>query len=160
MAEDETARDNLQGANDAGVKVGVYYYTQAITEAEALEEADAVLELIASYQIDCPVVIDVEKVSASTGSMNALDAATRTQIVKTFCERIKAAGYRPMIYHNLEMGAVLLNIKELEEYDKWIADYGDYLYFPYKFKCWQYSLKGTVNGIEGDVALDLSVSTE
>ena len=53
---------------------------------------------------------------------------------------------------------MLLNMAELEEYDKWIADYGDYLYFPYKFKCWQYSLKGTVNGIEGDVALDLSVS--
>ncbi len=156
MAEDETARDNLQGANDAGVKVGVYYYTQAITEAEALEEADAVLELIASYQIDCPVVIDVEKVSASTGRMNALDAATRTQIVKTFCERIKAAGYRPMIYHNLEMGAVLLNIKELEEYDKWFAYYKNELYYPYAYRVWQYSDKGRVQGISGDVDLNIA----
>lgn len=156
LVEDATAAANLQGANEAGVKVGVYFYTQAITREEALEEAQLVMDLIEPYQIDCPVVIDVEKVSNADGRMNGIDPALRTEIVKTFCEAVAAAGYKPMVYHNLEMGALMLNLEELEEYDKWFAYYKQEMYYPYAYDIWQYSDKGHVNGINGAVDLNIA----
>ena len=136
LMEDENARTNLEGANAAGIKTGVYFYTQAITVDEAVEEAKMVLELIAPYKIECPVVIDVEKVSQSGGRMNALDAKTRTEVVKAFCDTVSKAGYRPMIYHNLEMGALMLDIEQLEDYEKWFAYYNPEFYYPYAYQVW------------------------
>ena len=158
LMEDPTARENLQGANAAGIKTGVYFYTQAITEAEAREEVDMILEIVRPYQIDCPIVIDVERVSSSDARMNKLDAETRTRIVKTFCDAVAEAGYRPMIYHNLEMAAVLLDVSQLEAYDKWFAYYNSDLYYPYAYQVWQYSDKGQVQGISGNV--DVNVAFE
>ena len=156
LMEDENARTNLEGANAAGIKTGVYFYTQAITVDEAVEEAKMVLELIAPYKIECPVVIDVEKVSQSGGRMNALDAKTRTEVVKAFCDTVSKAGYRPMIYHNLEMGALMLDIEQLEDYEKWFAYYNPEFYYPYAYQVWQYSDKGRVQGISGDVDMNIA----
>lgn len=156
LVTDDTAEANIKGANEAGIKTGVYFYTQAITEAEILEEAQLVLDLIKPYRIDCPVVIDVERTAAEDGRMNALGVQERTQLVKLFCETIAAAGYQPMVYHNLEMGAVLLDVEQLEEYDKWFAYYKVEMYYPYAYKVWQYSDKGRVRGISGDVDLDIA----
>ncbi|MBR4734077.1 MAG: glycoside hydrolase family 25 protein [Lachnospiraceae bacterium] len=158
LVEDPSARDNLKGANDAGIKTGVYFYTQAITEAEAKEEVNMLLGIIKPYRIDCPVVIDVERVANSSARMNKLDKKTRTKIVKAFCEAVKTGGYRPMIYCNLEMAAVMLDIAELEEYDKWFAFYTPEFYYPYAYRVWQYSDKGKVQGIAGDV--DMNVAFE
>ena len=77
-----------------------------------------------------------------------------------FCAKIHKAGYDPVIFANTAAFNMLLNMAELEKYGKWLSDYGDYLYFPYKFSYWQYSIKGTVPGIDGDVALDLHVTVE
>ena len=156
LMEDELARANLQGANEAGVKAGVYFYTQAITKEEAVEEANMVLDIIAPYQIDCPVVIDVERVSTASGRMNLIDEQTRTEVVKTFCETVANAGYRPMIYHNLEMGTLLLNIEQLEAYEKWFAYYNTDFYYPYAYQVWQYSDKGKVQGIAGNVDMNIA----
>ena len=156
LVADATAEENLKGANEAGIKTGVYFYTQAITEDEAREEARMVLETIAPYRIDCPVVIDVEKVSKAEGRMNALSSAERTKIVRVFCEIIKQAGYRPMVYHNMEMGALLLELDQLEDYDKWFAYYRPEMYYPYAYKIWQYSDKGSVAGISGNVDLNIA----
>ena len=158
LVEDPSAKDNLKGANDAGIKTGVYFYTQAITEAEAKEEVNMLLGIIKPYRIDCPVVIDVERVANSSARMNKLDKKTRTKIVKAFCEAVKTGGYRPMIYCNLEMAAVMLDIAELEEYDKWFAFYTPEFYYPYAYRVWQYSDKGKVQGIAGDV--DMNVAFE
>ncbi len=158
LVEDPNARENLQGANDAGIKTGAYFYTQAISEAEALEEVQLIIDVISQYRIDCPVVIDVEKVSSAGARMNKLDVERRTGIVKVFCDAVAAAGYKPMIYHNLEMGAVLLDVSQLEEYDKWFAYYKNELYYPYEYKVWQYSDKARVDGIAGDV--DVNVAFE
>ena len=156
LMTDDCAEDNLKGANAAGIKVGVYFYTQAITREEALEEADLVIDLIRPYRIDCPVVIDVEKVSSAGGRMNKLEPAQRTEFVKVFCERIKEAGYRPMIYHNLEMGALMLDLEQLEEYDKWFAYYKTEFYYPYDYKVWQYSDKGKVDGVASSVDMNIA----
>lgn len=153
---DEKFQDNIAGANAAGVKVGVYFFTQAVTVEEAIEEADFVLEQIAPYQVDYPVVFDVEKVSEPTARMNLISAEERTAITKAFCDRIQEAGYHTLIYGNMEMFAVLLDFKQLEAYDKWYAYYDSAVYFPYDYEVWQYSEKGKVDGISTDVDLNIA----
>lgn len=156
LVEDENFEANITGAIAAGIKVGVYFYSQAIDETELREEADLVLEKIAPYKIDCPVVFDVEKVAGDDGRMNKLSVEERTNLTRLFCEIIADAGYKPMIYHNTEMGALMLGLESLEEYDKWFAAYSDKFYYPYEYKIWQYSQKGTVQGIKGEVDLNIS----
>ena len=156
LVEDEYFEQNVQGALGAGIKVGVYIYSQAINEEEILEEANLVLEKIAPYKIECPVVFDVEKVSGSNGRMNALSLEERTNLTLLFCQTIENAGYKPMIYHNMEMGALMLDLETLEDYDKWFAYYNPDFYYPYEYKIWQYSHKGSVKGIQGEVDLNIS----
>jgi len=156
LVEDEMFEENIEGALAAGLKVGVYVYSQAITEEELLEEANLVLEKVAPYQIQCPIVYDVEKVSGSTARMNNISVEERTAFATLFCQTVEAAGYRSMIYHNLEMGALMLNLSELENYSKWFAYYSDDMYYPYAYDIWQYSSKGTVAGIKGNVDLNIS----
>lgn len=156
LVEDTKFEENVQGALDAGIKVGVYCYSQAVTEEELLEEANLILQKIAPYDIDCPVVYDVEMVSGAHGRMNDLTVEERTNLTILFCETIQNAGYKPMIYHNMEMAALRLQFEALEEYDKWFAYYNKNFYFPYEYDVWQYSEKGQVNGIKGDVDLNIS----
>lgn len=156
LMEDEYFEDNIKGALGAGIKVGVYFYSQAVNEQELLEEANFVLEKISPYKVECPVVYDVEKVSGADGRMNNLTVEERTKLTLLFCQTIENAGYQPMIYHNMEMGAMMLDLASLEQYDKWFAYFNQDLYYPYEYKVWQYSEKGVVNGIEGDVDLNIS----
>ena len=156
ILEDETFETNISGALKNDIDVGVYFFTQAMSEEEAEEEAEFVIESIAPYKVTYPVVIDVEAVTSTNARGNDLTSAERTKYCITFCEKIKEAGYTPMIYGNLKTFMLLLNIEELEEYDKWFAYYDDMYYFPYDFKIWQYTNKGKVSGIKGDVDLNIS----
>ncbi len=113
LVEDETFQTNIQGALAHGIKVGVYFFSQAVTEAEAVEEANFVLERIAPYQIDCPVVFDVEKVGSSTARMNQLTPQERTNVTIAFLDTIEAAGYKSMFYHNMETALLLLELERL-----------------------------------------------
>jgi len=115
-----------------------------------------VLDLIAPYRIDCPVVIDVEKVSKAGARMNALSPKERTDIVLTFCEMIEQAGYQPMVYYNMEMATLMLETERLEQYDKWFAYYRTDLYYPYEYLIWQYSDKGQVAGISENVDMNIA----
>ena len=156
LLEDDRFEENIQAALAAGIKVGVYFYSQAVNETEVLEEAQFVLEKIAPYKIDCPVVFDVEKVSGEDARMNRLSKEERTALTVLFCQTIENAGYKPMIYYNTEMGAMMLQLEALEEYDKWFAAYTDDFYYPYAYRIWQYSQTGKVQGIQGNVDLNIS----
>lgn len=156
---DETFHKNAENALAAGVQIGAYFFSQAVTEAEAVEEAQFVLEQIAPYHITYPVVFDVEKVSDKSGRMNQISVEERTHITAVFCETMKEAGYAPMIYGNMEMFSVLLDLEPLEQYDKWYAYYDPTLYYPYDYKIWQYSEKGRVAGIKEPVDLNISFQT-
>ncbi|MBQ7919394.1 MAG: glycoside hydrolase family 25 protein [Lachnospiraceae bacterium] len=154
---DEQFESNIKGATTNGIKAGVYFFSQATTEEEAIEEANFVLENIAPYKIECPVVVDVEKVSDSQARMNLITKEQRTANVKAFCETIAAAGYTPMIYHNMEMATMFLDMSQLEDYQKWFAYYNNQdFYYPYAYDVLQYSDKGKVSGISGDVDLNIS----
>ena len=149
---------NIKGAMENGIKVGVYFFSQASNEEEASEEATFVLEQIASYDIDLPVVIDVEQVSDSSARMNQISVQQRTLNTIAFCDTVAEKGYEPMIYHNLEMAALMLDMEALEDYGKWFAYYNGDMYYPYDYKVWQYSESGYVNGISGKVDMNLWLS--
>ncbi len=162
LVEDERFEENFTGAKNAGLNVGVYFFTQAVTKEEAVEEAEFVLSLLNGRNPDIPIAVDVEKVESDetvprTGS---LSREQYTENVKAFCERIKEAGYDPIIYGNGKTFFMLLNARDLEEYDKWFADYispKDWTpYFPYHFRIWQYNSTGSCDGITGDCDLNLA----
>ena len=129
---------------------------EGLTEEEAIEEANFVLEQIAPYKIDCPGVCDMEMIAGDNGRADSLTPEQRTKIIKIFCDTIANAGYTPMIYMNLELAAIRINLDELEEYDKWFAYYNPEMYFPYKYKVWQYSEKGKVAGISEPVDMNIA----
>jgi len=156
LALDEFFDKNMRGAKDAGIKTGVYFFTQAITVEEAIEEADYVLQNIVGYDVPYPVVFDVEMIGNDDGRANNLSQKERTDIAIAFCDRIRAAGYTPMIYGNVKCFTKLLDMTRLNDYEKWYAFYDDYMYMPYDVGIWQYTEKGTVPGINTNVDLNIS----
>lgn len=153
---DEYFDKNMQGAKDAGIKTGVYFFTQAITVEEAIEEAEYVLENIAGHDVSYPVVFDVEMIVNGNGRANDLSQEERTDIAIAFCDRIRESGYTPMIYGNVKCFTKLLDMTRLNDYEKWYAFYDDYMYMPYEVGIWQYTEKGRVAGINASVDLNIS----
>lgn len=156
ILEDETFLDNIKGARKNDIDVGVYFFTQATSVEEAEEEAQYVLDTIEPYKVDYPVVIDVEAVANANARTKELTKEERTKYCIAFCEMIKNAGYEPMIYGNLKTFMLLLDMGQLEDYEKWFAFYDEELYFPYNFKIWQYTDQGKVDGIDTDVDINIS----
>ena len=145
---DKYAQQNLAGATAAGLKVGVYFFSQAITREEAEEEAYYVLDFIKDYDITMPVVFDWER-NRDEGSRSAdMDRRTLTDLSLTFLETIEMAGYDAMIYFNPFMSRNLLYLQDLTDYDFWLASYTETMDFPYKVKMWQYTESGTIPGID------------
>jgi GH25 family lysozyme M1 (1,4-beta-N-acetylmuramidase) len=147
---------NIKGANAAGVKVGVYFFSQAINKEEALEEANFVLDKIKDYKVTYPVIIDTEHVITNDARANHLSRQTRTDVAKTFCEAVQQKGYQPMIYANTKWMIMGIDLEQLMDYDLWFAYYGDNLTFPYQFDMYQYASEGSIPGILGNVDLNLS----
>lgn len=154
---DDRYEANMSGAISAGIPVGAYFYSQAITVEEAEEEAQFVLEKLADFDITYPVVFDMEEVDDEDARTNALTQAERTDITIAFCEKIKAAGYTPMVYGNIRWMIMHLDLARLESYDKWFAQYFKQPFFPYAFSMWQYTSRGTVDGISHAVDLNLGL---
>jgi len=155
IVPDEQYINNIKGANRVGIPVGVYFFSQAINEEEAVEEADFVIENIKEHTVDFPVAIDVEALTNAEARTANLSQEQRTDICIAFLEKIKAAGYKPMIYGNIKSFFLLLDLTRLEQYDKWYAYYDNSIYYPYDFSIWQYSAMGTVQGIDEPVDLNL-----
>lgn len=152
---DDYYEQNMQGAIDAGIKVGVYFYTQAIDEAEARFEAEAVLEWIQGYDLDLPIAFDVEGAPAANARTANLTKKQMTDITLAFCDTIEEAGYQPIIYSYTRFLNDRLDLERLEGYDKWVANYYQRPYYPYDFQILQYTSKGRVNGIKGNVDMNL-----
>lgn len=153
LVEDSTYRQNIQGAINAGLKVGVYFYSQAINEAEAVEEASMVLSLVSGYSLPLGVYYDTESVAG--GRANAISAAQRTACAVAFCETIRNAGYKAGVYSYASWFYNALNFANISKYNIWIAQYRDTLSFNYKYNIWQYTGSGRVNGIS--TAVDMNI---
>ena len=153
LVEDSTYRANIQGAINAGLKVGVYFYSQAINEAEAVEEASMVLSLVGGYSLPLGVYYDTESVSG--GRANAISASERTACAVAFCETIRNAGYRAGVYSYASWFYNALNFANISKYNIWIAQYREKLSFNYKYNIWQYTGSGHVNGISKPVDMNI-----
>ena len=153
LVEDSTYRKNIQGAINAGLKVGVYFYSQAINEAEAVEEASMVLSLVSGYSLPLGVYYDTESVAG--GRANAISANERTACAVAFCETIRNAGYKAGVYSYASWFYNALNFANISKYNTWIAQYRDTLSFNYKYNIWQYTGSGRVNGIS--TAVDMNI---
>ena len=155
IVEDEKFAQNAEGALKNGLEIGAYFFSQAVNEAEVDEETQAFLKTIGPYNVTGPVVIDVELAADGAGRADMLSPEERTKLVARFCENIKAAGYKPMIYFNFDTALFLVDIEQLEEYGKWYASYNSSMYYPYYYSIWQYRSDGTLPGIEGNVDFDM-----
>ena len=151
LHEDAYAKQNLQGAKAAGLKVGAYFYSQALNVAEAEEEAALALEILDGFQLDMPLAFDWEQ---ETRTKN-VDARTLTNCTLAFCKAVEKAGYAPMIYFNSYQAKQLLYLRELKDIPWWLAMYDVTMEFPYRMDMWQYSCTGTVPGITCEVDLNL-----
>lgn len=149
-ADDYYAR-NIEEARKTGIDVGVYFFSQAINEEEAAEEADFVIGLLEGYELQLPVVYDPELIRDDEARTDEVTGEQFTANTIAFCERIKAAGYQPMIYSNMVWESELFDLKQLQDYPIWYADYEPIPQTPYNFVMWQYTEKGTVEGINGIV---------
>lgn len=146
---------NIHGASRAGLDVGVYIFSQAISVEEAIEEADYLLEIIAPYEITGPVVFDWEVIGTKNARTYGLDTETLCAAANAFCQRIAEAGYTPMVYFNPYCGYVKYDLSEIMDYDFWFAQYKNQPDFYYNFQIWQYTSSGRVDGIQGNVDLDV-----
>ena len=155
---DDTFEANIKGATENGIDVGVYFYSQAINEEEAIEEARVVLENISQYETKYPVVLDVESADSDTARTNNLSTEGYEKVVDAFCKAIEEAGHKTMVYGNLKTFTLLVNADHVDDKDIWIAYYDQPLYYPYHFNIWQYSSKGKVAGIEGNVDLNICLT--
>ncbi len=155
--DDRLFQQNIEGAIAAGIPVGVYFFSQAITVEEASEEARYTLDRIRGYDITYPVVFDWEMIGGSTARTYELPTSTLTSAATAFCEMVEDAGYQPMVYFNAQCGYMKYDLSQLLSYPFWFAQYPttNYPNFYYHFDMWQYTDSGTVDGIPGRADLNL-----
>jgi len=153
---DEYFSDNIKRASDAGLEVGLYFYSQAVTEEEAIEEAEIVLENIQDYDITWPIAFCMEYMDNDTARVEALSKTEKTAIARAFLEKIREAGYLPMIYGDKEWLIKRIDMSKLTAYDIWLSQETDIPDYPYKFSMWQYTTSVTINGIAGPASLNIS----
>ena len=159
IMKDEKFDEYASEAQRAGLKIGVYFFTQALTPEEAEEEARYTLELIEDYDISYPVAFDTEYIDDEEARTNKSEISDelRSEICRAFCEKIREKGYYPMIYASENWFRRYLNVESLHEYDFWAPQYLDENDFLYDFTIWQYTDSGSIPGVRGEVDLDISM---
>lgn len=155
LVEDPNFLVNIRGAKKAGLKVGVYFFTQAVSEVEAVEEASMVLALCDGYELDYPVVIDSEGAGGS-GRADNLDEEVRTKVCRAFCETVENAGYEAGVYASRSWYNANLDADKLSDYCIWLAEYRSTPLYSGYYDMWQYTSKGKIDGITGNVDLNIS----
>ena len=155
---DDRFHTYVNGALDAGLEVGAYFYSQAVTADEAIEEANFVMEQVQRYDITFPIVYDWEITEAENARTNEIAPYTVTECAAAFCDTIADGGYTPMVYGSLKFALLKLDMSKLKDYGFWYAEYKhgyNEPMYPYDFKIWQYASDGRVDGINGDVDLNI-----
>lgn len=152
--EDEMARKNLREAAAAGVKVGAYFFSQAMTPEEAAEEAKFAVNIVKEFKLDLPLAYDWETVSGSTRT-DGMTRQTLMNCIRAFCNVVEGADFETMVYFNRDLSRTLLDVRRLSDIPVWFAMYDTYPDAPCKPDYWQYTDQGTVPGIKGYVDLNL-----
>ena len=155
---DENFKKNIEGAAAAGLDIGVYFYSQAISQEEAIQEVNLVIQNLEPYRanVKYPIAFDMEFVANDTARIDSLTKDEKTNIATSFLESVKAAGYVPMIYGDKEWLIKEIDLARLQSYDVWLVQEQELPDYPYQFTMWQYSTEGVVNGVSGDANLNIS----
>ncbi|MDX8416831.1 glycoside hydrolase family 25 protein [Absicoccus intestinalis] len=156
LYEDRAFATNIKAAQAAGLKVGVYWFSSAITVAEAKEEADYVLSLVSAYDLDLPIAFDMERLEGQTSRIDDLTKQEKTKIANAFVSRLKKKGYKTLVYGNASWLSNDIQVNKIDS-DIWLASYSDTLTYKKAFTMWQYTQKGSVDGISGSVDIDLYI---
>ncbi len=157
LFEDDRWIENIRGAQEAGLLVGIYFFSQAISPEEAREEARFVLKMLDGRPLDMPVAFDWEFVPADDARTATVTSAMLNDCAVAFCQEIRTGGYEPMVYFNLDFSRRMLDLPMLQQqgYPFWLAMYSSAMTFPHRVNMWQYTAGATVNGINGVVDMDL-----
>lgn len=146
---------NIQGALENGIQVGVYFFSQALNEQEAREEAKTLLGWIKEYDVTFPVVYDWETVEAESPRTAEMEGEAVSRCALAFCKEVEDAGYTPAVYFSARMALLYYDLSLIRDYDFWLAEYHDAPNFYYNFQIWQYTASGKVDGINGNVDMNL-----
>ena len=154
LHEDTTFVQNYEGATAAGLKVGAYLFSQAISESEAVDEAEFVLDCLDGRKLDLPVYYDWEIIDGDVRTQD-VEPGKLTGFADAFCEMVQRFGYKGGVYFNQMLGYLGFDLQALSEYDLWLAQYDSKPDFFYHFDMWQYSPQHRVAGINEDVDVNL-----
>lgn len=155
LVVDPYFEQNMRGATNSNILKGVYFFTQATNEVEAVEEASMVVRLLQEYDIQYPVFIDTEG-AGGNGRADGLDVETRTRVCEAFCETIENEGYQAGVYASRNWYNNRVYAQRLEKYFIWLAEYREEPLYQGEYHMWQYTSKGTIDGIEGNVDMNVS----
>lgn len=159
LYNDKRAQDNYEGAKAAGLDVGAYFFSQAITEAEAVEEAEFVLEQIEGWELTMPVAFDWEYMGEEARTAN-VEPQQLTNCMNAFCKRIRQDGLDTMIYFNADQSEADFYMEEVTDTSLWLAMYNGWMDYPYQVDMWQYTNEGSVPGVSGNVDINLQLLYE
>ena len=153
---DEYFQENIKKASEAGLDIGVYFFSQAVTQEEAVEEAQLVLDNIKDYEILYPIAYDMEFIENDTARVETLTRDERTAVAAAFLNHINNAGYTPMLYGDTEWLVKRIDVAKFNASCIWLAEEADIPKYPYRYEMWQYTTQGQVRGIDGFVDLNIS----
>lgn len=156
LYDDLEFENNIKGATAAGIKVGVYFFSQAVTTTEAEEEAGYVLEKISGYKVDYPVVFDWEPVDDTTARTNAVTGDVVSDCAVAFCKKVSKAGFNSAVYLNKTQSYEFYDLEKISNYDIWYAEYQEKPSMYYNFDIWQYTANGTIKGVNSAVDVNIS----
>lgn len=156
LYEDGAFDSYYEAAKSAGLKVGAYFFSQAASTDDAAEEAEYALQTLAGRKLDYPVAFDWENIADDEARTDNVTGMELTAIAEAFCDTITQDGYRSIVYSNTQQMFVMYDFETMKDYDFWLADYRDFPTMYYKFDMWQYTTGGTIDGVDGEVDLNLS----
>ena len=151
---DELAQVNYEKAKAAGLQVGAYFFSQAVSVEEAIEEAAYALRQIKDWELTMPLAFDWEYLGEEARTAN-VDKRTLTDCTLAFCRTVELAGHEAMTYFNPNQSDNHVYLEELTDYRGWLAMYTEQMTYPYRVDMWQYTNEGSVPGVDGPVDINL-----
>ena len=156
LYEDKAFDSYYEQAKAAGLKVGAYFFSQAASAADAAEEASYAIKKLGGKALDYPIALDWENIADDAARTDNVTGDELTAIAETFCDTVTEAGYKSLVYSNTQQMFIMYDFETMKDYDFWLADYREFPTMYYKFDMWQYTMEGSIDGIEGTVDLNIS----
>ena len=156
LYEDKAFDTNYEKAKAAGLKVGAYFFSQAVDAEDAAKEANFTIEKLKGRELDYPIGFDWENIQEEEARTDKITGDELTLIAESFCDTVNEAGYKSIVYSNTSQMLIMYDFETMKDYDFWLADYREFPTMYYKFDMWQYSKEGTIDGVEGTVDMNLS----